>query len=101
MAVLVDKGTGSAAELFSGVLQDRRRAVILGEDTAGQVLLKSMYDLSDGSTLALVNARGHFPDGRPFPFGGVRPDEYFPQDQKEAMVGLAAKYLYLKAQGKI
>jgi carboxyl-terminal processing protease len=101
IAVLVDKGTGSASELFSGVLQDRKRAIILGENTAGQVLLKSMYDLSDGSTLALVNARGHFPDGRPFPFDGVRPNEYLTQDQKENMVGLAAKYLYLKAQGKI
>jgi carboxyl-terminal processing protease len=101
IAVLVDKGTGSAAELFSGVLQDRKRAIVFGEDTAGQVLLKSMYDLSDGSTLALVNARGHFPDGRPFPFDGVHPNEYFPQDQKENMVGLAAKYLYLKGQGKI
>jgi C-terminal peptidase prc len=101
IAVLVDKGTGSASELFSGVLQDRKRAIILGEDTAGQVLLKSMYDLSDGSTLALVNARGHFPDGRPFPFDGVHPNEYLAQDQKENMVELAAKYLYLKAQGKI
>ena len=101
MVVLVNKGTGSAAELFSGVLQDRKRAIVFGEDTAGQVLLKSMYDLSDGSTLALVNARGHFPDGRPFPFDGVHPNEYFPQDQKDNMVGLAAKYLYFKARGKI
>jgi carboxyl-terminal processing protease len=101
MVVLVDEGTGSASELFSGVLQDRGRAVILGEDTAGQVLLKSMFDLSDGSKLALVNARGHFPDGRPFPFTGVHPDEVFPQDQKENMVDLAAKYLYLRTQGKI
>ena len=101
MAVLVDKGTGSAAELFSGVLQDRKRAIVIGEDTAGQVLLKSMYDLSDGSTLALVNARGHFPDGRPFPFSGVRPDEYIPAAQKDDMVTLAAKYLYLRSQGRI
>jgi carboxyl-terminal processing protease len=99
IAVLVDKGTGSAAELFSGVLQDRHRAVVIGEDTAGQVLLKSLYDLSDGSKLALVNARGHFPDGRPFPFSGVHPDEFFPQEQKGDMVTLAAKYLFLKNQG--
>jgi carboxyl-terminal processing protease len=101
MAVLVNKGTGSASELFSGVLQDRKRAVIIGEDTAGQVLLKSMFDLSDGSTLALVQARGHFPDGRPFPFDGVHPDEKFPADQSEEMVPMAAKYLYFKSQGKI
>lgn len=38
LVILVNKGTGSASELFSGILQDRKRAVILGYDTAGQVL---------------------------------------------------------------
>ena len=99
VAILVNKGTGSAAELFTGVLQDRKRAVVLGEQTAGQVLLKSLFDLSDGSTLALVNARGHFPDGRPFPFDGVRPDEKLSGVTPEAAVGLAAKYLYLSRGG--
>ena len=101
MAVLVDKFTGSAAELFSGVLQDRKRALVFGEATAGQVLLKSLYDLSDGSTMAMVNARGHFPDGRPFPFDGVRPDELFLPEQKDQEVSLAAKYLLLRADGRI
>ncbi len=101
MAVLVDKSTGSAAELFSGVLQDRKRALVFGESTAGQVLLKSLYDLSDGSTMAMVNARGHFPDGRPFPFDGVHPDESFSPEQKEQEISLAAKYLLLKAEGRI
>ncbi len=95
VAVLVNKGTGSAAELFSGMLQDHKRAVVLGEQTAGQVLLKSMFDLSDGSTLALVNARGHFPDGRPFPFDGVMPDESLTVTGKSEAVNLAAKYLYM------
>ncbi|MFH0753586.1 MAG: S41 family peptidase [Candidatus Omnitrophota bacterium] len=101
MAVLVNKGTGSAAELFSGVLQDRKRAIVLGEKTAGQVLLKSMFDLSDGSQMAMVNARGHFPDGRPFPFDGVRPNEVLSSDQEGDAIGLAAKYLYLKTEGKL
>jgi carboxyl-terminal processing protease len=100
IAVLVNAGTGSAAELFSGVLQDRKRAIVLGEKTAGQVLLKSIFDLSDGSQLALVNARGHFPDGRPFPFDGVRPNESLPADTEGDAINLAAKYLYLKAEGK-
>ena len=101
IAVLVNKGTGSAAELFSGVLQDRKRAVVLGEKTAGQVLLKSIFDLSDGSELALVNARGHFPDGRPFPFDGVMPDEILKSDQEGDAINLAARYVYLKLEGKL
>ncbi|MEI8011223.1 MAG: S41 family peptidase [Candidatus Omnitrophota bacterium] len=97
VAILVNKGTGSASELFSGVMQDNKRAVVIGEQTAGQVLLKSMFDLSDGSTLALVNARGHFPDGRPFPFDGVIPDETLAVTDKAEGVALAAKYLYVKS----
>lgn len=101
LVILVDKGTGSASELFSGIMQDRKRAMVIGEKTAGQVLLKSMFDMSDGSSLALVTARGHFPDGRPFPFDGVVPDENFPQEKKAQMVTMAAQYLYAKARGKI
>ncbi len=101
MVVLVDKSTGSAAELFSGVLQDRKRALVFGEATAGQVLLKSLYDLSDGSTMAMVNARGHFPDGRPFPFDGVHPNELFTPEQKDQAVSLAAKYLLLRSEGRL
>jgi carboxyl-terminal processing protease len=100
MVILVDKGTGSASELFSGVMQARKRALVMGEQTAGQVLLKSLFDLSDGSTLALVTARGHFPDGRPFPFDGVMPDESFSVDQKDELVTMASKYLLLKSMGK-
>ncbi len=98
LVILVDKMTGSASELFSGVMQDRRRAVVLGEATAGQVLLKSLFDLSDGSTLAMVVARGHFPNGRPFPFDGVHPDEEMGPEHKDKAVFLAARYLLLKGQ---
>jgi C-terminal peptidase prc len=101
MIILVTKNTGSASELFSGIMQDRKRAMVMGQDTAGQVLLKSLFDMSDGSTLALVTARGHFPDGRSFPFDGVKPDEYIPEDNKDDMLTMASQYLYLKAIGKI
>ncbi len=101
MIVLVSKNTGSAAELFSGILQDRKRAMVMGQDTAGQVLLKSLFDMSDGSTLAMVVARGHFPDGRPFPFDGVKPDEVMTKDQADDMVSMAAKYLFLKSEGRL
>ncbi|NTV28540.1 MAG: PDZ domain-containing protein [Candidatus Omnitrophica bacterium] len=101
LVILVDSGTGSASELFSGVMQDRKRAVVMGDKTAGQVLLKSMFDMSDGSSMALVTARGHFPDGRPFPFDGVRPDENIPAEKKDQLVTMAAQYIYVKSLGKI
>lgn len=96
MVVLVNQGTGSASELFAGILQDRKRAFIIGENTAGQILLKSLFDLSDGSRMGLVVSRGHFPDGRPFPFDGVIPDEKMSKEYESQAVFLAAKYLLLK-----
>ncbi len=98
MVILVNKGTGSASELFSGIMQSRRRATVIGKDTAGQVLLKSLFDMSDGSSLAMVVARGHFPDGRAFPFDGVKPDEYVPDEiPADQMISNAAKYLLWKS----
>lgn len=101
MIILVSKNTGSASELFTGIMQDRKRAMVMGQDTAGQVLLKSLFDMSDGSTLAMVVARGHFPDGRAFPFDGVKPNEYITADKADDMITMAAKYLFLKSAGKI
>jgi carboxyl-terminal processing protease len=102
MVILVNKGTGSASELFSGIMQARKRAVVIGQDTAGQVLLKSIFDMSDGSSFAMVVARGHFPDGRAFPFDGVKPNEIVPDEvASDMMIGNAAKYLVLKSEGRI
>lgn len=102
MVILVNKGTGSASELFSGIMQSRKRATVIGSDTAGQVLLKSIFDMSDGSSFAMVVARGHFPDGRAFPFDGVKPNEMFPEDMPpDSMLSGASKYLLLKGEGRI
>jgi Periplasmic protease len=45
IVILVDEGSGSASELFAGVMQFRGRAAVIGTNTAGQVLLKSMFSL--------------------------------------------------------
>jgi carboxyl-terminal processing protease len=37
MAILVNEKSGSASELFSGILQRRGRAILIGKNTAGQV----------------------------------------------------------------
>ncbi len=49
MVILVNEKSGSASELFSGVLQRRRRAVLMGQNSAGQVMLKSMFHFDDES----------------------------------------------------
>ncbi len=92
LVILVNKESGSASELFSGVLQKRGRAILMGANTAGQVMLKSMFNFDDQSMLLLVTARGHFPDGSVFSFGGLIPDRR-EEDKNVDLVNAAALYL--------
>ncbi len=94
MVILIDQGSGSASELFSGVLQKRGRAVLMGQNSAGQVMLKSMFPLDDGSMVLLVTARGHHPDGSTFSFSGLMPDRLVKPEEQIDLVDYAAKYLY-------
>ena len=64
MAVLINAGTASAAELVAGALQDHDRAVVVGRPSFGKSLLMQGFPLSDGSALYLVVGRVRTPCGR-------------------------------------
>jgi carboxyl-terminal processing protease len=74
VAVLVDGATGSAAEIFSAVLQDHGRATIVGRKTAGAVLASWYYSLPDGGQLQLSREDYLAPKGRRLEGAGVEPD---------------------------
>jgi carboxyl-terminal processing protease len=74
MAVLINKGTGSAAELFAGILQAYQKARLIGTPSAGLVYLKSLFDLKDGATLELTVAKGYLFNGNPIDADGLKPD---------------------------
>ena len=99
IVILVDEKSGSASELFSGILQNRKRAVIMGTNTAGQVLLKSMFYFDDDSMVLLVTARGHFPDGKVFSYEGVSPNERI-ESQDIDLIKYAAEYLSTAGQSE-
>lgn len=93
IVILINEGSGSASELFSGILQRKGRAVLMGENSAGQVMLKSMFPLEDESMILLITARGHHPDGAAFSFKGVVPDRYEKDMDGANIVDYAATYL--------
>ena len=64
MAVLVDYGTASAAEITSGALQDYDRAVIIGRRTYGKGLVQAPRPLPYGAMLKLTTAKYFIPSGR-------------------------------------
>lgn len=92
IVILVNKESGSAAELFSGVMQKRNRATLIGTNTAGKVLLKSMFNFDDESMVLLVTSRGYYPDGSAFSFNGVVPDHMMDESNRD-WAEYAATYL--------
>ncbi|MFE4310876.1 S41 family peptidase [Streptomyces sp. NPDC056891] len=74
LVALIDGGTMSAAELLTGALQDRGRAVTVGSRTFGKGSVQMPSALPDGSVAELTvghyrTPAGHAVDGR-----GITPD---------------------------
>ena len=74
LAILVSRGTASAAEVLVGAMQDSRRAVIVGAPTFGDATSRSAIPLADGSTLELTTARYLTPERHPITGHGIAPD---------------------------
>ena len=64
LAVLVDGGTASAAEILSGSLQDLDRAVIIGNRTYGKGLVQTLRNLPYNSSMKVTTAKYYIPSGR-------------------------------------
>jgi carboxyl-terminal processing protease len=65
LAVLVDGGSASAAEIVAGALQDHDRAVLVGDTTFGKGVSQQIFPLRTGmGALQLTVSRYRTPSGR-------------------------------------
>jgi carboxyl-terminal processing protease len=85
LAVLVDGGTASAAEVVAGALSDRGRAVLVGTKTFGKGSVQQTTTLSDGSVLELTVATYQTPNGRVVDRIGITPDVVVDSDAASAV----------------
>ncbi|MEV6943368.1 S41 family peptidase [Streptomyces sp. NPDC051172] len=74
LVVLVDGGTMSAAELLTGALQDRGRAVVVGSRTFGKGSVQMPRQLPGGSVAELTVGHYRTPSGRSVDGRGITPD---------------------------
>ncbi len=74
LVVLVDGNTASAAEIVTGALQDRGRAVVIGSRTYGKGSVQEPTTLSDGSAIEFTVGRYLTPSGRALDGVGIEPD---------------------------
>jgi carboxyl-terminal processing protease len=73
LAVLVNPGTASASEILAGALQDNQRAKIVGEKTFGKGLIQSLFELTDGSGMAVTVAKYETPNHADIHKKGIQP----------------------------
>ncbi|MES9871065.1 MAG: carboxy terminal-processing peptidase, partial [Sedimenticola sp.] len=86
LAVLVDRNSASASEIFAGAIQDYRRGIVIGEPTFGKGTVQTLVDLGrfvrrGGEKLGrlrLTMAQFFRVNGGSTQFKGVVPDIVFP-----------------------
>lgn len=74
LAVLINGGTGSAAEVVAGALQAHGRAALIGEPSSGEGSVQEVHALSDGSSLHITAAVLLTPDRHQIDGRGLAPD---------------------------
>jgi len=74
LAVLVNGGSASAAEILAGALKDNDRALLVGRRTYGKGSVQSVIPLADGRALKLTTSRYATPSGEFINERGIDPE---------------------------
>jgi len=78
IAVLVNEGSASAAEIVASALHDNGRATLLGRKTFGKGSVQTVLPLTDGQALKLTTSRYFTPSGISIHHRGIEPDIALP-----------------------
>jgi carboxyl-terminal processing protease len=87
IAVLVNAGSASAAEIVAGALRDHGRGRLFGQKTFGKGSVQTVLPLEDGQALKLTTSRYFTPSGASIHERGIEPDVPLPRPEPEATPG--------------
>jgi carboxyl-terminal processing protease len=73
LAVIINRGTYSAAELAAAAIADAKRGDVVGERTFGEGSVQKTIELPDGAALLLTVAKFRSPSGKKIQDDGVTP----------------------------
>jgi carboxyl-terminal processing protease len=74
MAVLINQGSASAAEITAGALQDLKRAIVVGTVSFGKGSVQSILPMKNGAAMRLTTAKYYTPSHRTIHEHGVEPN---------------------------
>ncbi|NVK43585.1 MAG: carboxy terminal-processing peptidase [Oceanospirillaceae bacterium] len=89
LAVLVNRLSASASEIFAGAIQDYRRGIIVGSQTFGKGTVQSLHSLRHGQ-LKMTHAKFYRISGDSTQNKGVVPDILLPSLYNELDIGESA-----------
>jgi carboxyl-terminal processing protease len=87
LAVLVNGGSASAAEIVAGALHDHGRATLIGRTTFGKGSVQTILPLSDGRAIKLTTSRYYTPSGVSIHERGIEPDIELPRPEEVIAYG--------------
>ena len=91
MAVLVNEGSASGAEIVSGALKDLNRAIVVGETTFGKGSVQNVMQLPDGSALRFTTAKYYTPSKQTIHGNGVTPNIRVPMSAEQERTLFASR----------
>ena len=74
IAVLINNGSASGAEIVAGALKDLNRAILVGERTFGKGSVQSVIQMPDNSALRLTTAKYFTPSRQVIHEHGIEPN---------------------------
>jgi carboxyl-terminal processing protease len=83
LAVLINEGSASGAEIVSGALKDLHRAILVGETTFGKGSVQNVLQLPDGSALRFTTAKYYTPSKQVIHANGITPNIRVPMTAEQ------------------
>jgi len=94
--VLVNEGSASASEIVAGAIQDSGRGKLLGERTFGKGVVQQVFNLYNGSGIAITTSEYFTPSERSINHIGIEPDilvEPTEDGEQDMQLNKAIQYL--------
>jgi carboxyl-terminal processing protease len=86
LALLINEGSASGAEIVCGALKDLHRAILVGETTFGKGSVQNVLQLPDGSALRFTTAKYYTPSKQVIHGNGVTPNIRVPMTAEQERV---------------